>query len=788
MAAKPLRARILKFVIGPLLAVTLAFGISVWVSTSHHARVQIESDLNVAESVLKQMLQSREQQLVSSAEVLTADFGFKQAAASADEATIKSALLNQGNRIGADLMALLSLQGDLIASNLDAEVVGFDTADVVERTLNHGGLTRHLYLNGKLYQVILLPVKAPVAIAVAMIGFEINQALANELKALTLQDVSFVSVGVPSITTLPAESLAGVVSHAAKSGEPIALPILVRPQFASRYFPLNDGGRDPITVYLSASVSDAFKNFDLLQLEIIAIAMVACLLALLGSAVMARNLAKPLSRLARTASDIAAGDYRKNVEIESGVTEILELSDAFNSMQIDLAEREARIVHQAHHDPLTNLINRQYIITLLRDALDGAGNDNFAVICLNILDFRVVNDTFGHVVGDQCLQQIGQRLMNLPVSNCLAARLGGDEFLVALNLDCSLERAAEYLLEALSQPYNIHSLEITLRFSMGAALAPKDSTQADELVQKASIALDMARREQLSMAIYEQQLEEEHLTRLRLLADLKTALADNDGQLQMHYQPKIFSSTMQATRFEALIRWIHPQQGFVPPDLFIPFAEQAGLIGAVTDWVVEAVVIQIAQWHQQGFNAQVAINLSAKDLSRPHLLDHINRLLVQNQLPANSLSFEITESEIMRDPEEANQLLLKFRKNGFELAIDDFGTGYSSLSQLKHMPVTELKIDKSFVLQLANLENDKIIVQSTISLAHSFNLKVVAEGVEDEASLALLRSWGCDWIQGFFISKPLPAKEVLPWVNNYSQSIDPTLQRATTQGLKKTGL
>lgn len=761
---------------GSLLAITLAFGFSVWFSTTQHVRAQIGSDLTVAGSVIGQLLQSREQQLTASAEVLTTDFGFKQAVATQDASTIKSVLLNHGARIGADLMMLVSLDGALIASNLSERPgsrrsTALQSALLVEQVLDNGPMTRLIHTNNRLYQTILLPIRAPVAIAVAMVGFEMDQALADELKALTLQDVTFlISEGEGlshAVSTVPAEQVADIVSSAGQAGQAIELSFFKRSGYVSQAFELDQPHSDPIHVYLSASVDEAFRNFNVLQWEIIAIALIASVLAFIGSILAARHLAAPLSRLATTASDIASGDYRQEVKERSGIMEIQALASAFNSMQVDLAEREARIVHQAQHDPLTNLFNRQYIVTLLQEALNEAGTQPLAVMGLNILDFREVNDTFGHVVGDQCLQEIGARLMDLSLQTGVAARLGGDEFMVVLPVKGSVQETVKQLLKVLSQPCVLHSLEISLRFSVGVARVPEDSLDAADLMKKADIALDMARHDHREMAIYEPALEEAHLKRLTLLADLKAALISDDGQLRMYYQPKLNANNLEASRFEALIRWVHPEQGFVPPDLFIPFAEQAGLIGAITDWVVEAVITQIDRWQQQGFDAQVAINLSARDLSRPHLLELINRLLVRHQLPAHSIAFEITESEVMKDPQEARQLLCKFREQGFELSIDDFGTGYSSLSQLKHMPVTELKIDKSFVLQLAQLEDDQIIVQSTIHLAHSFNLKVVAEGVEDQASLDLLQQWGCDWIQGFYLSKPLPADQVLPWIRDY---------------------
>jgi len=768
-----LQQRLLRFVLGLLISMALTVALAVWLSTTNHSHNQIDSNLSIAESVLKQLLRNREQQLMSSTEVLTSDFGFKQAVATQDKSTLESVLHNHGERIGADLMVLLSLQGKIIASDTEQVEAHFNQDFFIRSSLSNGGATDYLTVNGRLYQVILLPVKAPLPIAIAMVGFELNRELAEQWKDLTGLDITFYfnksSSDKVIASTLPPDLWLKALSEAYTPYSTHSLPLFGRPQFASLQLDLNQSNSGEAGLYLTYSVEKAFHEFDVLQLRIIVITFIGALLASFGGIVIARNMAYPLRSLAKTASRMANGEFGLKVDVQRTTSEVSELAAAFETMQVGLAEREARIVFQAHHDPLTSLINRQHIITRLKEHLDSIDYKPLSVICINILDFRIVNDTFGHFVGDQCLKQIGERLSGLPEQNCLAARLGGDEFLVAIPLACSVERTAENVLATLSSAYMIQQLEITLKFSMGIACAPRDSTDADQLVQQASIALDMARREQLGIAFYNSNMEQTHLKRLQLLADLKKTLAQNDGQLQMYFQPKVLASTQEHFRFEALIRWIHPEQGFIPPDLFIPLAEQAGLIANITDWVVEAVIKQIAEWKSNQFTAQVAINLSAKDLSRKHLLENIKQLLDDYSLPSDSLAFEITESEIMRDAKEAIDLLIRFRSFGFDLAIDDFGTGYSSLSHLKHMPVTELKIDKSFVLQLDQLSDDQIIVKSTIELAHSFNLKVVAEGVENQASMDLLREWGCDWLQGFYLSRPLPAKDVLPWVENFAK-------------------
>lgn len=778
MASRHLQQHLLRLLAGTLVVVVAAIMLAVWLSTDSHVRTQVQRDLDVGREVLEQLLDTREQQLLNSAEVLTADFGFKQAVASKDSATIQSALLNHGARINADLMALVSLQGMMVASSSDALKPDhrFPHSSLLDTAVREGRVVDFIALEQDLYQIIVLPVRAPIPVGLAVIGFRLSSDLASELKQVANLDVSFVAhqANTPElrISTLSDAQLDQALL-ASGTDQSLRLPFLHEVRFSTLALPLS--GDASITVYLSASLEQAFARFDVLQLEILLIALVAMAATLTGGVLLARKLTRPMQSLAAMAADIATGQYRGTVSVNRNIAEIGQLTTAFNRMREDISEREARIIYQAHHDPLTGLINRQHAITLLDDTLQQDNVPPLNVIVLNVLDFRLVNDTFGHWVGDQCLQFISERLQFLNAERQLTARLVGDEFLLVIPAPEHSGIDLSHLQTVLHQPYSVHDLDVSLKFAMGVASFPADASTAADLIQKASIALDMARRGKSAIAHYERKVEETHRQRLTLLADLKQALAADDGQLRMYFQPKVCARTLKVDRFEALIRWIHPTQGFMPPDTFIPLAEQAGLINNLTDWVVEAVIKQIASWQAQQFTAQVAVNLSAQDLSRSHLLDHINGLLQRHGVAPAAVSFEITESELMREPKEAIALLNNFRAQGYDLAMDDFGTGYSSLSQLKNMPVTELKIDRSFVMQLDQLEDDQIIVRSTIELAHSFNLEIVAEGVENAAALALLQAWGVDWVQGYFFSRPLPAADVLPWVNNF------VAQRKTAQ-------
>ncbi|GAB1260844.1 putative bifunctional diguanylate cyclase/phosphodiesterase [Aurantivibrio plasticivorans] len=785
--AKPLQTHILRLLTGTLVVTTLAITLAVWVSTNTHVRGQISNELTVGRSVVERLLSTREDQLLASAEVLTADFGFKQAIASGNERTVGNGLANHASRIHADLLALVSLKNKIIASSSLALTPQqqFPSDELIQRSLAHSGASDFIKFNDDIYQIIVLPVRAPLPVGLAVIGFRVNQEFANDLKQISDLDVSFVArqndVSSVIVSTLEDADLDNALNDVGSFSE-IRLPLFSDRQYVTEQLVLSDESK--IIVYLSSSVDAAFASFDMLQIEILLITFVAVIAALIGGILFARKMALPLEALSVLAGKIAAGQYQAARTAGGNIQEIGRFIAAFSRMQTDLKEREERITYQSNHDDLTKLINRSRAVSRLDEII----RENEAqykaarhyrnvesilpaieVIVINIRDFREINDSLGHGVGDQCLISVAARLKDLCGPKQFAARLGADEFLIIFQRGAATSKP-DKLLSHLQEPYAISGVTIHLRFFLGVASLPDDSSDAEGLIKKAGIALDLARRNRAPYVCYDASVEENHRNRLQLLADLKKTLHEEDGQLRVYYQPKVGLQDGAAERFEALLRWSHPTRGLVLPDAFVPLAEQGGLIQQLTEWVVETVIDQLGDWKQQGLLVKVAVNLSAQDLSSPNLLELIDSQLRVNNVRPSSISFEITESELMGDPEEAINLLNQFREKGFELSIDDFGTGYSSLSQLKNMPVNELKIDKSFVTDLDTSNHDQIITRSTISLARSFGLSVVAEGVETIEALNLLKKWGIDWAQGYYFAKPMSANQVPKWIMQFNQN------------------
>jgi diguanylate cyclase (GGDEF)-like protein len=445
----------------------------------------------------------------------------------------------------------------------------------------------------------------------------------------------------------------------------------------------------------------------------------------------------------------------------------LALNDARTVQAMDKALGAA--MHQAMHDELTGLPNRACFFDRTDQALRQAARDDSrtAVLLFDLDRFKEINDTLGHKYGDRVLCEVGPRLRpGLRVADSLA-RLGGDEFCVLLPDVACLAAAvevAERLLGLLEEPFEIDGMTLAIEASCGIAIAPADGDSSDLLLQRADVAMYLAKNSHANVVVYHDDLNLNTPARLSLLGELRMAIPR--GQLVLHYQPKAVLSTGQPQGVEALVRWQHPTLGLVPPDQFIPMAEHTGLIKALTSWVLNTALCQLRDWREadQGVpQMSMAVNLSTRSLLDDAFPAEVVASLNRWDVPAAMLELEITESAIMADPVKAHRLLSELSAVGVKIAIDDFGTGYSSLAYLKDLPVDQLKIDKSFVLNMHNDPHDAIIVKSVIDLGHNLGLQTVAEGIEDLATWQQLTSLGCDSAQGYFLAKPLPAADLEAW-------------------------
>jgi len=747
-------------------------------TTRNNIMAQIDHDLGVATGVFTRLLSQRSDALADSVSVLAADFGFKRAAATGDVPTIVSALENHSARAGADVAVLMDLDGHIAASTLaQARIAASpDWPRLSRRAAGARTVTTAAELDGRLYELVGVPVKAPEPIAWLFLGFQIDNAFAQELQELTGLDVSFVSrrgdsvnVGGSSLAAAQRRALPAALDAATSEG----VTEDARVALGDERFLVRVLGLDPdapaLLAVLKRSLSEAMAPYREIRTEVIVLFLVALALAIATAAAFARSITAPLGRLAKTAEKIGEGNYATPIEV-SGGDEIGTLADTLGRMQIEIGEREKRIVHQATHDELTGLPNRFLVKDRLEGALKRAQRSGHActLVMLDLVRFKRVNDTFGQHIGDMFLTEFAARLSRRLRRSDTAARIGGDEFLLILE-DTGID-TAEQMLRAdlhphLCAPLSLGELTISVDLAAGMVEFPNQAVDAGTLLRRGEIALDDARGSRERLARYQDGRDEGNARQLAIATDLHDALAE--GQVALHYQPKATFATGAVAHCEALVRWVHPRLGFLPPDEFIAVLEQTGSITALTEWVVSEAARQCRDWEDRGLSLNLGINLSTVDLLEPDLAERILARVHAFDLPAERFTLEITESALMRDPAHAINTLHELRAAGFALAIDDFGTGYSSLAQLKRLPVQELKIDKSFVLTLQPGSDDAVIVQSTVQLAHSMGIEVVAEGVETETACQLLASFGCGLAQGYFLSKPLPAADFEAWLTDY---------------------
>lgn len=430
---------------------------------------------------------------------------------------------------------------------------------------------------------------------------------------------------------------------------------------------------------------------------------------------------------------------------------------------------ESQLRYQAGHDSLTHLPNRDLLLTRIDAALaaDARAGCHTGVLMIDLDKFKEVNDTLGHTVGDQLLAQIGPRLLAGTVRDRdLVARLSGDEFAVLLPGLADPDAAvtiAERVLDALHSPFHLAETSADVAASIGIALAPDHGQDGSDLLRHADTAMYRAKDTSAGIVVYQPEVDQQTPTRFGLLGQLRRAF-DRD-ELLVYYQPKIDVASGRPAGAEALVRWRHPERGVLGPGEFLPVIEATALINRLTDHVLETALAQAASWADSGHPVPVSVNLSARGLHDRALAERVLAAVDRVGLPPDLLYLEVTETAVMRDPDGALAVLGELADAGIRLSLDDYGTGYSSMSYLQRLPVNELKVDKSFVTGLSGERTDNVLVRSAIDLGHNLDLTVVAEGVEDADTLAVLHHLRCDLAQGYHIARPMPADEFTAWLS-----------------------
>jgi len=423
-----------------------------------------------------------------------------------------------------------------------------------------------------------------------------------------------------------------------------------------------------------------------------------------------------------------------------------------------------QLEYQANHDLLTGLPNRNWLLNAIDDIIK-SGIGRIALMLIDLDRFKEINDALGHELGDELLKQIGPRLRaTLPGSSSRIARLGGDEFAIVTHDSGDSPDSAlpEAILAAIRRPFSLGEISVDVSASIGVAMYPEHGNSAATLLRCADVAMYKAKSRSAGVIVYDASLDEQTRGRLELLSDMRAAL--DSGQLQLFYQPKICMPDRRVSGFEALVRWQHPRYGLLTPKRFFHLIEAGHLIHDVTLQILAQALKEWRRWKDEGLVTSIAVNISVRNLLDDRFPAQVGELLREHVVDDGVLELEITESAIIVDPERAFEALKRINEMGVRLTIDDYGTGYSSLAYLKRLPLHSLKVDLSFIQQMIRSEQDAIIVESTISLAHNLGIMVVAEGVEDQPTYTALQRLGCDEAQGFFIARPMSVDEVLPWV------------------------
>lgn len=501
---------------------------------------------------------------------------------------------------------------------------------------------------------------------------------------------------------------------------------------------------------------------------------VLILLVTVGYFLLDSALLKPLHNLSTSLRE-SSNEKFDIAYPNSKLTEIQDFVASYKHMQTQINMRQEKLEHIAMHDDLTNLPNRSLLIDRMTIAIANAqrSNSNFAVIILDLDRFKEVNDTLGHFVGDEVLKQVADRLNLLLRESDTVARLGGDEFaLVLIDIDDEyINNIALKICSELEVVYPVNEHNLYLGVSIGISIYPQHGLSSDVLLKHADVAMYMAKQSDINYIIYKPKNDENNIKQLSLLSDLRQAI-DLD-QLRLHYQPIYSTRNSNIVGFEALIRWQHPINGLVAPNDFIQLAEQTGLIKKITLWVIREALKTFSSWPIDHDNSYISVNVTAWDLQDTNFIEFVKNTLIETRVNPKCLMLELSERSMMTDNARIQVALEKIRNLGLTISIDDFGTGFSSLAILKHLPVSILKIDKSFVLKMASNKSDSMIVHSIIELAHNLELKVIAEGVEDIISRELLQKYHCDYCQGFLYSKPLKdihVLDLLSIINSTSQN------------------
>jgi len=730
--------------------------VALYVVVTTTAERQVRDELVASSTVFDRLLELRTRELGNAAGLLSRDFGFRAAVATGDPRTALSALDNLKARLGLRTAFIVGMDGSvtgLADPRLRADARSLWAALDAGRT---SGIVR---LGGVPHHVVAAPIMAPTLVGWVVFANDLGPAQMRRLEQLSAIPINArVLLRGRGEAWSSEGATAGFVAARIGDNAPARLDDPSGTAIAL-VKPLGALGDDNAALLLRYPLALAMAPYLPLQIAMALTALLGLVLVVFGSWRLSLTLTRPISALEQAAQRMEEGE---TVAVTVATRdEIGRLAQSFNRMAAGIAEREKRITQLAFNDSLTGLPNRaffrQHLDLELKQA-ERRGGRALALLCVDLDNFKAVNDTLGHPAGDELLRAVAARL-GANVGDAMVARLGGDEFTIILSHRDAHEAAgaiAGRLIAALAEPFEVNGHELTAGASVGIAMAPGDAADADTLLKHADLALYQAKDEGGgTYRFFEAEMNARAQARHQLEADLRRAIGH--GEFELYFQPLFDLETNRIGSFEALIRWNHPSRGLVAPDEFIPLAEETGLIVPIGAWVIQEACRQAVKWPE---DVRVAVNVSSVQFRRPGLANVLIQALAASGLDPRRLEVEITESIFLESSEALIAVLHSLRAMGIRIALDDFGTGYSSLSYLQSFPFDKIKIDRSFIQQLLSRAGSTAIVRAITDLARALGMETTAEGVENPEQLAELRLHGCSSVQGYLFSRPVNAAGV----------------------------
>lgn len=729
-----------------------------------YAEQTIAKDMGANAAVFDEILAARSRQMRSSAEVLSRDFGFREAVALGDAETVASALDSLKDRASVSYSFVLSVDGNIIGN-----IAGIDPAELASITaaLDTGKNSGIIETDGKLASAVAAPIEIPDLAGWLILAQPLNQAT---MKRLTQLAPIKLDAKVQMASSLPVELSAaarakGKTTEVDVAGERMLYSISILEPLGTRLQP---------RLVLRHSLTAALAQYHEIFWLLFGLTLTGFVAVIALGWFIAKSITLPIAKLDEAARDFSLGE-RTYVDVRSS-DEVGRLADSFNLMVDAIEERERKISHIALHDILTGLPNRKLFAEQVEFALTRIGTTGgLAVGYIDLDNFKLINDTLGHPIGDGLLRRVAERL-TAALPETIVARQSGDEFAIMLSENenaTDFVSFAQKLFHAFDEPFIVDGHTIPIQPSIGFAIAPVDGLTVNDLLKNADLALYRAKKEGKGCYQFFEPAMDEHARRRRQTeVDLRNAI--KHGHFELHYQPLYNLEKECLTGFEALIRWNHPERGMINPLEFISIAEETNLIIPIGEWVLREACRQAARWPD---HLRIAVNVSPLQFRSSNLNNVVLQSLATSGIRPNRLELEITETIFIENVEHTLNCLHTLRNMGIRIALDDFGTGYSSLSYLRSFPFDKIKIDRSFVTDLQSGAPASAIIRAITTLADALGMETLAEGVELQEQADMLRLQGCQQVQGFLYNRPMKSADAGRLIDDLERGFEAKMQK-----------